>query len=221
MAGVVLLVLLLRLLPAGEWLAGTEAWFRDNPVAGALVYVAATVLAIVALVPGWLPMTLAGVLYGLLPGILLGTLAVTLGALAALWVGRTVARSWVEQRIAGNRTLLALDDALDEQAFTIVALTRVALVIPFNLLNYAYGLTRVRALTYGAATATGMLPIVALYAYVGTLARDIGEVLAGNTRPDADAWWIAGIAAVAIAIVIFVIRRAVRRALAKRTGIDQ
>lgn len=216
-----LLVLLLRLLPAGDWLAGAETWFRDHPLAGALVYVAATVLAVVALVPGWLPMMLAGVLYGLLPGILLGTLAVTLGAVAALFVGRTVARAWVERRIAGNRMLLALDDALDAQAFSIVALTRVALVIPFNLLNYAYGLTRVRTPTYAAATAAGMLPIVALYAYLGTLARDIGEVLAGKARPDPDAWWIAGIAAVAIAIVVVVIRRAVRRALESRTGIDQ
>ncbi len=208
----------LRTLPLGAWLEGLAAWVGAYPVAGAVTYIGLTAVAVVAMTPGWIPMTLAGLLFGFLPGVFYGLVGITLGAAAAMVVGRTLARSWVEQRIAGNEQMLALDDALEDRAFAIVALTRVAFVIPFNLLNYAYGLTRVRTAIYVAATAIGMAPIVALYAYVGTLARDIGEVLAGGRAAGPGAWWIAGLAIVTIAIVVVVLRRALRRALKQRKG---
>lgn len=219
-AAVVVAVVSLRALPVNVWLQGIEQWVDARPVAGVAAYLVATIIAVVALTPGWIPMMLAGLLFGFLPGLLYGLLGITIGATAALVTGRTLVRSWVEQRIAGNPQMLALDDALEEQAFTIVALTRVALVIPFNMLNYAYGLTRVSAPVYAAATAVGMLPVVALYVYLGTLARDISEILAGEAEAGAGAWWFAGIAAVAIVMVVFVVRRAVQRSLARRTGTE-
>lgn len=214
----VAIILAIRTLPVGEWLVGIEDWVSANPATGRLAYLLVTIISGVALTPGWIPMMLAGLLFGLLPGIIFGLLGTTLGATAAMLTGRTLARSWVEKRIAGNQQLLALDDALDEQAFTIVALTRVALVIPFNILNYAYGLTRVRLPVYMAATAVGMLPVVALYAYLGTLARDITQILSGDATAGPGAWWIAAIAVVAISIIIFVVRRTVIRALERKTA---
>ena len=210
-------VVMFRTLPVVEWISDLESWARARPIGGPLVYIVVTVISVVALTPGWIPMALAGLLFGFLPGLVYALFAVTIGAALALLVGRTLARRWVERRIAGNERMLALDDALEDQAFTIVVLTRVALVIPFNMLNYAYGLTRVRPGIFVAATAVGMLPIVAMYAYLGSVAEDIGAVFAGNAKLDVDAAWIAGVAVVVIAIVIAIVRRAVRRALAKRT----
>ncbi len=212
--------LLLRELPIGAWLAGAERWVDERPVAGALLYLGATIVAVVALTPGWIPMMLAGLLFGLGLGLLYGLIGITVGATLAFVAGRTLARGWVEKRIADNPQMLALDDALQQQAFTIVALTRVALVIPFNMLNYAYGLTRVSTPIYASATAIGMLPIVAMYVYLGTLARDIGEILAGDAQAGPGTYWVAGIALTAIAIIVIVIRRAVGRALANRTAHD-
>ncbi len=207
---------LLRTLPVGAWLESLAAWVDAYPLAGAVTYVGLTVVAVVALTPGWIPMMLAGLLFGLLPGVIYGVVGITLGAAVAMVTGRTLARRWVEQRIAGNERMLALDDALEDQAFTIVALTRVAIVIPFNMLNYAYGLTRVGTATYVAATAVGMTPVVALYVYVGTLARDMGAILAGGGAPGPGGWWIAGVAIVTIATIVVVVRRAVQRALDRR-----
>ncbi len=211
---------MLRTLPVGDWLIGIEAWVQANPVAGRFAYLGLAVAGIVALTPGWIPMMLAGLLFGLLPGVLYGLLAITIGATAAMLTGRTLARSWVEKRISGNKQLLALDDALDEQAFTIVALTRIALVIPFNMLNYAYGLTRVRLPVYALGTAVGMLPVVALFAYLGTLTRDISEVLSGEANATIDGWWLGAIALIAISIVVIVVRRTVKRTLARGTDRD-
>lgn len=208
-------------MPVEAWLSGVEGWVDAHPVAGSFAYIGAATATGVLMTPGWIPMMLAGLVFGVGPGIVYGTIGITLGATAGMLVGRTLARSWVERYIQGNPTLLALDDALEKQAFTIVMLTRLAFIIPFNVLNYAYGATRVKVGTYAAATAVGMLPIVAMYAYLGSLAGDVGELLAGETRPAGQTWWVAGIALVVIAIVILIVRRAVRRALEERTHMDR
>lgn len=202
-------------LPLMDWLLAVESWVRLNPYPGAIVYVGLTVLGTVALVPGWIPLMAGGLLFGMVPGLVLGTIGVTVGATAAMLAGRTIARQWVAKRIAGNEQMLALDDALDQRAFVIVALTRFALVIPFNVLNYAYGLTRVDTRTYAAATLIGMLPVVALYVYLGTLARNIGQILNGDAQPGSSAWWLLALAAVALTVVIVVVRRTMKQILRK------
>lgn len=208
-------------MPVEAWLAGVDRWVDANPVAGVVAYIVATTVTGVLMTPGWIPMMLAGLVFGVGPGIVYGTIGITLGATAGMLVGRTLARSWVERYIQGNETLLALDDALDRQAFTIVMLTRLAFIIPFNMLNYAYGATRVHVGTYAAATAVGMLPIVAMYAWFGSLADDVGQLLSGEARAAGQTWWVAGIALVVIAIVVLVVRRAVRRALEERTQMER
>ena len=211
-------VVLARSLPLADWLSQVEAWVDERPVAGPLAYIIAATISVVALTPGWVSMTLAGLLFGFVPGLVYALVAITIGSALAMIAGRTLARRWVEKSIEGNERMLAIDDALEEQAFTIVVLTRLALVIPFNVLNYAYGLTRVGVTVFTAGTALGMLPIIAAYAYLGSIAKDIGAVLSGDAKLDVGAAWIAGIAVVVIAIVVVVIRRAVRRALEKRTA---
>ncbi len=206
-------IVALQLLPVPEWLDGLEAWARQNPVAGAVGYLGLSVVAIVALTPGWIPMTLAGLMFGLVQGFAYALVAVVGGATAAFLVGRTLARGWVERRIAENRQLRALDGALGERAFVLVMLTRMAIVIPFNVLNYAYGLTRVGPGTYAAATATGMLPIVGLYVYLGTLAQDMDQVFSGSASSGTGSRWIAGVAVAAIALLLVFVHRTVRRAL--------
>ena len=205
-----------RGLPIADWLTGLESWVRRYPLAGAVAYVLLTVVATVLLLPGWVSMMLGGLIFGLALGLAYAMLGIIGGAAAAFLVGRTVARKWVERRIAGNVHLLALDDALDEQAFTIVALTRIALIFPFNLLNYAYGVTRVNIGAYSAGTAVGMLPIVGIYVYLGTLAQDMSQILSEGANIGPDAWWAAAVAAAAIVAVVLTVRRALRRALQKR-----
>ena len=112
---------------------------------------------------------------------------------------------------------MALDDALDEQAFMIVALTRIALVLPFNFLNYAYGVTRVNIGVYVAGTAVGMLPIVGFYVYLGTLANDMSQILDEGANIGSNVWWAAAVAFVAIVAVVLTVRRALHRALRRQT----
>ena len=212
-AGIVALAVLFRTLPVTDWLEQLARLNQQYPVAVPVAYVAAVTVATVALFPGWISMMLGGLLFGLLPGLPLALLGITAGAFGGFLAGRSLGRSWIERRMGDSLKLQALDEAVNAQSFYIVFLTRFAIVLPFNVLNYAFGLTRVTNTTYVAATALGMLPAVLLYVYLGTLADDFGAILAGDVRPAGSAWWIAAVAIAAIALVIWIVQRAARRAL--------
>ena len=213
LAGIVIFAALFRILPVTEWLEQLERLNDLHPVAVPLGYVAGVAIATVALFPGWISMMLGGLLFGLMPGLPFALFGVTAGAFGAFLAGRALGRSWVEKRLGDSLKLQALDEAVEAQSFYIVFLTRFAIVLPFNVLNYAFGLTRVTITTYVAATALGMLPAVLLYVYLGTLADDFGAILSGDVRPASGAYWIGALAIVAIAAVIWIVQRAARRAL--------
>ena len=215
-AAVVALIYFGRGLPITEWLLWLESWARQHPLAGAFAYIVLTILATAALMPGWIMMMLAGLVFGLTLGLAYAMTGLVGGAIAGFFIGRTVARNWVERRIAGNVHLMALDDALEEQAFTIVALTRIALVFPFNVLNYAYGATRVKMPAYAAGTALGIFPIVGFYVYLGTLTHDMSQILNEDAEFGPGVWWGIAVAAIAIISVVLIVRRALDRALQKR-----
>ena len=215
-AGIAGFAILLRTLPVTEWLEQLARLNEQYPVAVPVAYIAAVTVATVALFPGWISMMLGGLLFGLLPGMPYALLGITAGAFGAFLAGRVLGRSWVEKRMGDSLKLQALDEAVDAQSFYIVFLTRFAIVLPFNVLNYAFGLTRVTAATYVAATALGMLPAVLLYVYLGTLADDFGAILAGDVRPASGAYWIAAIAIVAIVAIVWIVQRAAKRALRQK-----
>ena len=207
---------LLQWLPVRDVLDAVIAFKTRSPVLAAVAYVALGSAMIVMLSPGWLIMMVAGLMFGVYEGVALATLAVTIGALAAFVVGRTLARDWVRARIDGNPRMEALDDAIGSRSFRVVFLTRVALILPFNMLNYMYGATRVSVRTYTAATAIGMLPAIALYVYLGSLNEDIAEVLSRERSLDTSSWIAIGVAIVAIILAVRVIQKAASEALNER-----
>ena len=95
-----------------------------------------------------------------------------------------------------------------------------SLIIPFNLLNYAYGSTSVRAGTHFFATAVGMFPAIALYVYLGTLARDVGQILSGEAAPPELGYWIVGAGIAAIIATTWFIHKTATRALEKHLQIQ-
>ena len=206
-------VALLQWLPVRDLLDAVIAFESRSPALAAIVYVALSSLMIVLLSPGWVIMMTAGLMFGVAQGIALAVIAITLGSLASFAVGRTLARDWVRSRISGSPRLEALDHAIGRQSFKIVILTRIALILPFNLLNYVYGATRVSARTYATATALGMLPAIALYVYLGSLNEDIAQILSRERSLDASSWLAIGVAVVAIVAVVRVIQRAADEAL--------
>jgi uncharacterized membrane protein YdjX (TVP38/TMEM64 family) len=209
----VALVYSLYILPFAEWTAVVVEWTRQHPIAGPIAYIVCVIVATVLFVPGSGSLMIAGFLFGLVPGFLFAAIGITFGAQGAFLTGRRVARQWVERKVAANRRLKAIESGLREEAFLIVALTRLSLIIPFSVLNYGYGVTSVRPWTHFVATAVGTLPAVALYVYLGTLARDLGQILSGEATPSDLGYWIAAAGISAIIVLTWAMHRAASRAL--------
>jgi uncharacterized membrane protein YdjX (TVP38/TMEM64 family) len=204
------------LLPIKQYLADFVGWVRGlgcwGPVVFGLVY------AVTALVfPGSLLTLGAGFAFG----VVLGTVVVSLGsvttAVIAFWLGRTLARGWVEAKVAANPKFRAIDQAVAANGFKIVLLTRLSPVFPFLLLNYAFGLTKVRFRDYLVASWVGMLPGTVLYVYLGSTVRDIAELTAGvrESTPAEQVFKWAGLAVTVVVTVLVtrVARNALRRAV--------
>jgi uncharacterized membrane protein YdjX (TVP38/TMEM64 family) len=211
----IILAASLYYLPLAQWVTALVSWGQLHPVAGPLVYGVFVIIATVLFLPGSVAMMIGGFLFGLVPGLLFAAIAVPCGAQSAFEFGRWVARPWVQNKLANNHRMHAIEAALSEQAFFIVVLTRLSLIIPFNLLNYAYGASSVRSGTHFFATALGMLPAIALYVYLGSLARDVGQILSGAAAPPEVGYWIIGAGIVAICIAVWLIHRTATRVLEK------
>jgi len=152
-----------RYLDAPALLRATLDWIRDlgpwGPAIFVLLYVAATVL----LLPGSVLTLGAGAVFGLVKGAMLVSVAATLGATAAFLVGRYLTRDWVAGKVERYPRFAAIDRAVAREGWTIVGLTRLSPVFPFNLLNYAFGLTRVSLRDYFFASWIGMMPGTVMY----------------------------------------------------------
>ena len=106
--------------------------------------------------------------------------AAVIGSSLAFLIARYVARPWVEKRIAASPGFAAIDRAIAQQGRRIVFLLRLSPAFPFNLLNYALGLTRVR-FADALVASLGMLPGTLLYVYYGKLAGEVATLAGGAT----------------------------------------
>lgn len=196
-----------------DWIAGL------GPL-GPVIFVVIYIFACVFFVPGSVLTLGAGVLFGVVKGSILVSIASTLGATAAFLAGRYLARAWVAKKIEGNSKFKAIDEAVAKEGWKIVGLTRLSPVFPFNLLNYAFGLTQVSLKHYFFASWIGMMPGTVMYVYIGSLAGDLATLGAqGRTRtPGEWALYVVGLAAT-VAVTVYVTRIA-RKALEKRVSQD-
>ena len=146
-----------------------EAAVREPGAFAPLIFVAAFALATVLFIPGSLFGLAGGVLFAPLWGTVWNLVGATLGATAAFLFARFVAGSWIAARAQGRlKTLLSGADA---EGWRFVALTRLVPLVPFNLLNYALGLTRIPLPHYVLATLVCMAPGAAAYSWLGYAGR--------------------------------------------------
>ena len=153
------------------------AWLEGRGrVWGLIILALAYIPAALVLFPASLLTLGAGAVFGVPEATLAISLGSTLAASVAFLVGRTLARRWVEEKIAGSPRFRALDRAVAANGFRIVLLTRLSPAFPYGLLNYAYGLTKVRFRDFVLASWIGMLPGTLLYVYLGRGAKGIAEL---------------------------------------------
>ncbi|MBN2130557.1 MAG: TVP38/TMEM64 family protein [Sedimentisphaerales bacterium] len=206
------------LLPVKDWLIRALEWTQGLGALAPVVVVAFYIVACILFLPGSVLTLGAGLLFGVVTGTITVSVGSTLGACAAFFVGRTVARDWISGKVATNEKFSAFDNAVGRQGLKIVLLTRLSPVFPFNLLNYAFGLTKISFWKYALGSWIGMLPGTVMYVYFGAGLRSLAELAAGQVQqgPGRRIFFWFGMAAT-IVVTVFVTRLA-RKALKEAAG---
>ncbi len=150
-----------------EGLDRLRGWIDGLGAIAPVVFIAIYAVATVAFLPGTPLTLLAGLLFGAIWGTIWTLIGATLGATLAFLVGRYAARGLVESWIANNERVRKLDEGVEKHGWRMLAITRLVPLFPFNLQNYAYGLTKIGLGTYVLATGVFMAPGVAMYTFAG------------------------------------------------------
>ena len=190
---------------------------RSLGPAAPAAFIAIYILACVLFIPGSILTIGSGVLFGVVWGSIYSSIAATAGASAAFIVGRYFARAMVARRIEGNPSFKSIDDAVAREGWKIVLLTRLSPVFPFNLLNYAFGLTRVSFTDYLVASWAGMIPGTVMYVYIGSLSGDLARAAAGDHPRPAMRWILDAVGFAATVVIAVYAARIGSRALKART----
>ncbi|HEX4440426.1 MAG TPA: TVP38/TMEM64 family protein [Thermoanaerobaculia bacterium] len=199
-------------LPLKDWLKAVETSIDGLGIVGPILYGLAYLVAELLMVPGAILMVGAGYLFGLAAGMAIVWLAATLAAALSFVIARRLARDRIERFARRHKKFAALDGAIAQGNWKIVALLRFSPVVPFGLSNYMYGLSRMRFAPYIAATALGMLPGTFLYVYLGTAGRGFG----GGWSPWH--WALIGVGLVATAAASIYLTRLTKKRLRRRAA---
>ena len=142
-----------------------EQWVESAGAAGPLLFILIYTVGTVFFMPGSVLTLAGGALFGPVWGTLYNLTGATLGATLAFLVARYLASDWVEEKTGGR--LKQLKDGVEGEGWRFVAFVRLVPLFPFNLLNYALGLTRIKLSHYIIASYLCMLPGAIAYTYLG------------------------------------------------------
>jgi uncharacterized membrane protein YdjX (TVP38/TMEM64 family) len=219
--GLVVLAVFAALLTVGGKAAAVlprlAEWVSAQGAAAPLLFGAAYIIATVLLVPGSVLTLAAGALFGLWRGTLIVLISASLGATAAFLIARYLVRARVAQRVARDERFAGIDRAIGASGLKIVMLLRLSPVVPFNLLNYALGITSVRLRDFVLAC-VAMLPGTLLYVYYGRVVGDVAALAAG-ARADRDVTYyvLLGVGLIATILVSALLARIAKRELRRST----
>lgn len=155
--------------------AALETWVKEAGGAGPILFMVIYIIGTVFFLPGSVLTLAGGALFGPVLGTFYNLTAATIGAMVSFIAARYLAHDWVEAKTGGR--LKQLKQGVEGEGWKFVAFVRLVPLFPFNLLNYALGLTRIKFSHYSIATYVCMLPGAIAYTYLGYAGR---EAIAGG-----------------------------------------
>ena len=151
------------------------AW---GPILFALLYI----IAAVTMAPAFVLSVAAGALFGVWRGSLLVFVSATLGAMAAYGVARSVTGTRLVKWVMRDRRVEGVRRAVAYKSAWVQFLLRLSPIVPYVLLNYALGFSRVRVRDFLVAC-FGMIPTIVMYTYYGRIVGDVAKIAAGVAPP--------------------------------------
>lgn len=203
----------------GEYVPEFRGWVEGLGFWGPFAFIAGYAVATVAFLPGSLLTLAAGAVFGIVEGTIYAFVGATIGASAAFLIARYLARGWVEKKIEGRPKFVAVDRAVGREGGKVVALLRLIPLFPFNLLNYALGLTRVKFWHYLVAS-IAMLPGTLLYVYYGKVAGEVVTAAGGESGKTVWDWVFLGVGLAAVVALTVLVTRRARKVLDQEVGGD-
>ena len=205
---IISLILAARLLGLGEHVSALRSWIQSLGSLGPLVYIVIYAGGVVLAVPGSVLSVAAGAMFGARVGIVVVSIGATTGASVAFLIARYLGRDSIVERFSHAPWFWRLERMAGERGALVVALARLIPLFPFNLLNYAFGLTRVSFGTYVFWSWLCMLPAIVVIVSGADAAT---QVIVSGHLP----WTLLAIVA-AGALMLGGLIRFARRSLRKR-----
>jgi uncharacterized membrane protein YdjX (TVP38/TMEM64 family) len=200
----VALFFLSRIFPVVDTLASIQQHVMHWGALSAIFYPLLYACCNVLLLPGGVLSIGAGFFFGLWWGFLIALLGNVTGAAIAFFISRWIGRQWLKRKLMRNSTLVALEPAVEREGWKIILLSQLHPLFPTSLLNYLYGLTRIRFRTCMLWVAIGQAPGLFLYSYLGTLGQLGLNLARGKTHPRGIEYliWLGGFASAAVVLVL-------------------
>ncbi|MFN7414287.1 MAG: TVP38/TMEM64 family protein [Dolichospermum sp.] len=188
-----------------EFLQNALQWINSLGAIGGIVFIGIYIIATLAFLPASLLTLGAGVIFGVIWGSIYVFIGATLGAIAAFLGGRYLAQGWVKEKISSYKKFAIIDKAVSKEGLKIVLLVRLSPLFPFNLLNYAFGITSVSFQDYLIGS-VGMIPGTIMYVYFGSLVGDIALIGSKNQPGNIILHWVIQIMGLiaTIAVTVYV-----------------
>ena len=207
-----IIIILSRWVPFESAVPNLRGWVAERGVLGMVGFGLAYAVAALLFVPGAALTLLAGGIFGLGWGIVVVALATSVADAISFLVARYFARYAVERLIAGYPRFGAVDRAITQGGWRVVALLRLSPTIPYSGSNYLYGLTGIPFVPYLLASGVFTLPGTCVYVYLEYVGA---ETLGGDARSTAE-WTLLGLGLAATIVATVYVTLLARRALAQQ-----
>ena len=200
-----------NIFPLREILATVQQRVMSWGVWSAICYPILYACCNVLLLPGGILSIGGGFFFGLWWGFLIVLIGNVAGAAISFLIGRTIGRRWLQRRLERSNSLHALEPAVEREGWKLILLSQLHPLFPSSLMNYLYGLTKIRFRTCMIWIAIGQAPGLFLYAYLGTLGQLGLRLARGQTHPRMYEYWVwGGGLLISLAILVLMGRIALR-----------
>jgi uncharacterized membrane protein YdjX (TVP38/TMEM64 family) len=211
--GLVLIAVLARFFPVVDLIEALQRRVIRWGTWGAICYPFLFAACNILLLPGGVLAVGGGFFFGLWWGFAIVFAGNVIGASISFAASRWIAGEWFRKKLAQNATLRAVEPAVERESWKIILLTQLHPLFPTSLLNYLYGITRIRFGTYMLWASIGRIPGLFLYVYIGTLGQFGLNMVRGRTHPRMVEYWTWGGAFVTTALLVIVLVRIASRAV--------
>jgi uncharacterized membrane protein YdjX (TVP38/TMEM64 family) len=204
---IALAVALSRFVPVVNFIETLQQRVMSWGAWAAICYPLLFALCNIFLLPGGIIAVGGGFFFGLWWGFLVVFAGNVVGTAISFALSRSIARRWFQRKLSGSSTLRVLGPAVERESWKIILLSQLHPLFPTSLLNYFYGLTRIRFGSYMLWASIGRVPGIFLYAYLGTLGQLAVRIMRGKSYPRMIEYWIWGGVFVTTALLLVVLGR--------------